>query len=167
MVCHEGEIVSDETSTPGTQVDGPGSASGTATEAPPEPPKPEDLDTQPFGLLKHAAREARRRRRVTRAALTVKRPKAKEFRLELDRDSTVIGRDARCDIVIDDAGVSRRHARIDKTEVGYFELVDLSSTNGTLVDGRTISNMLLLDGDRFVIGDTRFTLHVTEQAEEG
>src|SRR5690606_9950918 len=107
------------------------------------------------------------RRRTSQAALTVKRPKAKEFRLDLDRDSTVIGRDARCDIVLDDTGVSRRHARLDKTDAGYFELVDLSSTNGTLVDGRGVSRMLLLDGDRFVIGDTRFTLHVTEQAEEG
>ena len=142
-------------------------ASAEAPAAPPEPPKPEDRDTQPFGLLKQAERAARRRRRGARAELTVKRPKAKEFRLGLDRDSTIIGRDARCDIVVEDDGVSRRHARIDKTQTGYFELVDLSSTNGTLVEGRGISRMLLLDGDRFVVGDTRFTLHVEQQAEEG
>ncbi len=149
---------------------GEGEAAASSAEAPAvpaEPPKPEDRDTQPFGLLKQAERAARRRRRGVRAELTVKRPKAKEFRLGLDRDSTVIGRDARCDIVVDDDGVSRRHARIDKTETGYFELVDLSSTNGTLVEGRGISRMLLLDGDRFVVGDTRFTLHVAQPAEEG
>lgn len=140
--------------------------SAEAPPSPPAPPKPEDLDTQPFGLLKQADRAARRRRREVRAELTVKRPKAKEFRLGLDRDSTIIGRDARCDIVIDDDGVSRRHARIDKTQAGYFELVDLSSTNGTLVEGRAISRMLLLDGDRFIVGDTRFTLHVQRQAVE-
>lgn len=143
------------------------SATEQAPASPPEPPKPEDLDTQPFALAKHIERAARRRRRGTRAEVTVKRPKAKEFRLGLDRDSTVIGRDARCDIVLDDDGVSRRHARVDKTDAGYFELVDLSSTNGTLVDGRGVSRMLLLDGDRFVIGDTRFTLHVAQDAEEG
>lgn len=160
--------MSDETSIPEqTNVGAEGGASATAEAPPPEPPKPEDLDTQPFALVKHGAREARRRRRTTRAALTVKRPRAKEFRLELDRDSTLIGRDAGCDIVLDEDGVSRRHARIDKTEAGYFELVDLSSTNGTLVDGRGVSHMLLLDGDRFVIGDTRFMLHVAELAEEG
>lgn len=141
-------------------------ASAEAPSPPLAPVKPEDLDTQPFKLVKHAERASRQRRRSVQAELAVKRPKAKEFLLGLDRDSTLIGRDAGCDIVVVDDGVSRRHARIDKTHAGHFELVDLSSTNGTLVEGRAVSRMLLLDGDRFVVGDTRFTMLLQEQAEE-
>lgn len=131
------------------------------------PPGPEDMDTQPFALLKQADKEARRRRRSILAQLGVRRPKRKEVRLSLDRGTTTIGRDPRCDIVVEDEGSSRRHARLERGESGYFELVDLSSTNGTLVDGHRVARMLLLDGDGFAIGDTRFTLYLSERAEEG
>lgn len=108
-------------------------------------------------LLKLAPRAARARRRGWRVSVLVRRQKQPEFELALDQDSTLIGRDPGCDIVLDDDGISRRHARIDRLETGYHELVDLSSTNGTLVAGRPLQRMVLLDGDRFTVGDTRFT----------
>lgn len=117
----------------------------------------EDEVTARFDLLKLAPRAARARRRGGRVSVLVRRQKQPEFELALDQDSTLIGRDPSCDIVLDDDGISRRHARIDRLETGYHELVDLSSTNGTLVAGRPLQRMVLLDGDRFVVGDTRFT----------
>jgi pSer/pThr/pTyr-binding forkhead associated (FHA) protein len=129
----------------------------------PEPPQPEDIDTDKHDLRKLAIKASAHRRRTTLAELSVKRPKKKEVRLGLDRSTTTIGRDPACDIVVDDDGVSRRHARVVKNDQGYFELIDLSSTNGTLVNEAPVSRMLLLDGDRFVVGDTRFTIHVAEE----
>lgn len=46
----------------------------------------------------------------------------------------VIGRAEDCDLVIDDPRVSRRHAQLVASE-GGLALIDLGSTNGTIVDG--------------------------------
>lgn len=143
-----------------------GEGEGAGPPPEPEPPKPEDIDTQPFGLVDGADRAAKARRRQTAADIGVKRPKKKEVVLSLDRNTTTIGRDSRCDIVVEDDGVSRRHARVVKNDQGYFELVDLSSTNGTLVDGLPVQRMLLMNGDRFTVGETRFTVHIREEQPE-
>ena len=42
-----------------------------------------------------------------------------------------VGRSNQCDVVLDDASVSRRHARVALTSNGYLKVEDLSSTNGT------------------------------------
>jgi FhaA, N-terminal domain/FHA domain len=71
----------------------------------------------------------------------------------LDRPSMTIGRLPECDVVVDDAGASRQHAELRRTDDG-FVLVDLGSTNGTLVNGAPIREHLLEDGDRITIGET-------------
>jgi hypothetical protein len=64
-----------------------------------------------------------------------------------------IGRLPACDVVVDDPGASRQHARVRRTEAGYV-LTDLGSTNGTLVNGEPVREHLLVDGDRITIGET-------------
>lgn len=64
-----------------------------------------------------------------------------------------LGRLAECDVVVDDPGASRQHARVNRTDSG-FVLTDLGSTNGTLVNGESIREHLLEDGDRITIGET-------------
>ena len=49
-------------------------------------------------------------------------------------DSMVIGRDPNSDIVINDAEVSRQHARLTMGADGY-QIQDMGSTNGSFVDG--------------------------------
>jgi hypothetical protein len=71
----------------------------------------------------------------------------------LDRPSMTIGRLPECDVVVDDAGASRQHAEVRRTDAG-FTLADLGSTNGTLVNGTPIREHLLEDGDRITIGET-------------
>jgi adenylate cyclase len=51
----------------------------------------------------------------------------------LDDDAITIGRDLLADLVISDASVSRRHARLEWTE-GRWLVQDLDSTNGTRVN---------------------------------
>ncbi len=135
-----------------------------ATDAPPAPPAPEapppEEKTAPHRLRELADKAAKKRRRTTGAELLVRRPKSAEVRVPLDRTETVIGRDQRCDIVLTEAKASRRHARIQRGDGGYFEIIDLGSRNGIVVDDERVERMTLLDGDRFVIGDTEFTVIV-------
>ena len=54
-----------------------------------------------------------------------------------------IGRHPECDIVVNDPQASRRHARVQATPQGYvFE--DLSSANGSLLNGRLVTEPTLL-----------------------
>ncbi|HZU84431.1 MAG TPA: diguanylate cyclase [Polyangiaceae bacterium] len=64
---------------------------------------------------------------------------------------TTIGRGREASVQIDDAGASRKHARI-VTEGGRYFVEDLSSTNGTFVAGRRVERAELESGDRIHIG---------------
>lgn len=130
-------------------------------------PEPPEEKTAPHKLRDAAERIAKKRRRALSGSLTMKRPKQPPATIPLDRTQTVLGRDAKCDIVVDDEGVSRRHARIARSEWGYFELVDLGSKNGVLVDGEPVSRMTLVDGDAFVVGETKFTVSIARFEDEG
>lgn len=68
---------------------------------------------------------------------------------------TRLGRGTDVDIRIDDPGVSRHHAEI--TLGSDVSLRDLGSTNGTLVNGRMVSSMVLSDGARIQLGTTTLT----------
>lgn len=69
---------------------------------------------------------------------------------------TQLGRDSTCEVVLDDAKVSRQHARIDLTG-GAFVLSDLSR-NGVALNGRRIKQPTALsEGDRLQLGDTTLT----------
>jgi len=69
----------------------------------------------------------------------------------LDRAETVIGRARDAHVMLDDAGVSRRHARIVRADTRYF-LEDLGSANGVFIDGQPVARVELADGDRVQIG---------------
>ncbi len=67
--------------------------------------------------------------------------------------SVVIGRSRECDLRIADGNASRRHAEVVQEGATYL-VVDLGSTNGTELNGRTITREKLTDGDRITIGAT-------------
>jgi len=58
----------------------------------------------------------------------------------------VVGRDEAADIRVDEALVSRTHARLERRSEGYV-VVDLGSTNLTRVNGDPVSEQLLKPGD--------------------
>jgi hypothetical protein len=76
----------------------------------------------------------------------------------LHGDRMVIGRLTGCDICLDDANVSRRHAELLRIGEDWF-VADLESTNGTMVNGDTVSKARLREGDVIEIGVTRLTFH--------
>ena len=67
-------------------------------------------------------------------------------------------------VVIDNAAVSGRHARVYK-EGNHYVLEDLKSTNGTFVNDKPIARHTLLEGDVALIGkhSLTFTLKGGEQ----
>lgn len=68
---------------------------------------------------------------------------------------TQLGRGTDVDIRIDDPGVSRHHAEI--TLGSDVALRDLGSTNGTIVNGRVVSRVVLSDGASIQLGTTTLT----------
>jgi pSer/pThr/pTyr-binding forkhead associated (FHA) protein len=74
-------------------------------------------------------------------------------RYALSGPVTVIGRSSACDVPLDDASASRRHAEL-RRRGGKAVLVDLDSTNGTLLNGRRVREAPLRPGDRITIGTT-------------
>jgi len=72
-----------------------------------------------------------------------------------DKPSISIGRDATCDVVVENIGASRCHATIEKTDEGYV-LADLKSHNGTFVGGEKIFHHRLRESDEFQIGKYAF-----------
>lgn len=68
-------------------------------------------------------------------------------------DVTTIGSMKGNTIVIEDGSVSRRHAAIKIDQMRY-EIADLNSTNGVLVNGGRIHKVFLKDGDKVSIGTT-------------
>ena len=63
------------------------------------------------------------------------------------KSQLVIGRGTECDLMLDDALVSRRHALIRKDKNGGILIEDLNSANGTFVNGRRIKGVVPLSAD--------------------
>jgi FHA domain-containing protein len=76
----------------------------------------------------------------------------------LAKDALSIGRLDSCDIVLSDTGVSRKHAEV-RREGDEWVVVDLNSTNGTIVNGKTVRRHRLAEGDRIEVGETTIEYH--------
>jgi hypothetical protein len=74
----------------------------------------------------------------------------------VDKRRVVLGRSRECDIQVEDANVSRRHAELRQEGATYW-IVDLDSTNGIEVNGRRVKRAKLEPGDSFTVGATEVT----------
>ncbi len=73
-------------------------------------------------------------------------------RCTIDKERLLIGRSVRCDLRLGCGAVSRNHAAVLWTKSGV-SVVDLGSTNGTIVDGDRVQSYPLSDGTHIRVGD--------------
>jgi pSer/pThr/pTyr-binding forkhead associated (FHA) protein len=70
----------------------------------------------------------------------------------LRKSVTTLGRALDNDIVLESSEVSRQHARIELQSDG-MRIIDLNSTNGTRVNGRSIRSQNVKAGDDVAFGN--------------
>lgn len=113
-------------------------------------------------------------RELDRAAVSVQRPAPGRYlAVRSARKTTIlplrvgavtrIGRGLSVDVHLDDASVSRRHARIVERG-GRAVVLDDRSLNGTWVNGRRVEAAMLSDGDEIALG--RVVLQFLEVADK-
>jgi hypothetical protein len=71
-----------------------------------------------------------------------------------------MGRSRQCDLMLDDANVSRTHAEV-RPRGGSWVLTDLGSTNGSRINGRQVDGSeVLKPGDQIELGTSRITFEL-------
>ena len=90
--------------------------------------------------------------------------------IPLERNEVVLGRAIEADVRVADHRASRLHARIitERESPGgeiKCRIVDLGSTNGTLLNGTPITESPLVDGDKIVIGEQLFRFEMLDEID--
>jgi len=83
--------------------------------------------------------------------LVIKKDDALVDEIAIDKQIVTIGRDLESDLQLNDPSVSRHHATIRRIYTDLY-IEDLGSTNGTQLNGRSITKHVLKAGDRLAIG---------------
>ncbi len=135
----------------------PGGRPGRVGEAPHD--EPGEIGNTMIFANSERVREAVERtgaRRRSKALLVVS-----GRRLLVPPRGAVIGRSRDCDIVLEDAGVSRRHAELRPEAATSWTIEDLGSTNGVRVNGGAVEGAHeLRSGDRIEMGSTEMLFEI-------
>ena len=84
--------------------------------------------------------------------------------IQLQPGETYVGRGLGCQFRLNDGSVSRQHLRISVFEA-HASVEDLRSSNGTMLNGRTLKNVeALSDGDILRVGNRTLSVRVLEGA---
>ena len=83
--------------------------------------------------------------------------------LAFKNESASIGRDPGADIYLDNPGISREHARIEKTPSGTYRIVDLNSANGIFVNEQQVKTHFISNNDVVFVG--KFALWFTYEED--
>ena len=86
----------------------------------------------------------------------------KDSTIPLPEGDAALGRDPANTVPVIDPSVSRRHCILHR-EDGRFQVQDLESRNGTLVNGQPIKDQWLRHGDEIAIGDSSFLFLLEEE----
>lgn len=81
----------------------------------------------------------------------------------LDPKGTTLGRGSNCDVILDDAAVSRLHARISQDPFGRWIVEDNDSQNGILIEGQRIKAQAILPDQKINIRP--FTLSILQESD--
>jgi len=111
-----------------------------------------------------AGKVGREIRAKYRPALTVMSGQHVGLRKTVD-GNVLVGRDPSAALALSDAGVSWNHAMLED-EGGEWVLVDLSSTNGSFVNGKRVARAPLASGDKLTFGHTHVRFEIQDSADE-
>lgn len=88
----------------------------------------------------------------------------------LEKSTTLIGRDDRNDIAVNDEKISKTHCEISiiKSSRGVEQIFikDCQSTNGTYVNGEAVGQIAINPGDKIQVGDTVLSLSCNDELEK-
>jgi len=102
---------------------------------------------------------------VRRARLQVIRGPDKGLSKEVHHLHVVVGTSSKCDLVLTDQSVSRRHLELGPVDNGYV-LRDLTSMNGTYIRGLRVGEVLLPGSEEIEIGRSTLMLSILDEHEE-
>lgn len=104
---------------------------------------------------------------VSAPKLTIKRQDGSYREIEWNTEAITIGRDSANDLIVDHPLASRRHARLERDETGYY-IRDLNSTNGTYINGEPVTGANMLHHqDQVIVADTIITFHDSDATARG
>jgi transcriptional regulator with GAF, ATPase, and Fis domain len=90
---------------------------------------------------------------------------SKDSTILLPDGEATVGRDPANAVAVADASVSRKHCLLRREEDGRFQIKDLDSRNGTLVNGQAVKEQWLRHGDEIATGDSVFLFLVEDQEQ--
>jgi Nif-specific regulatory protein len=82
--------------------------------------------------------------------------------ISLPSEVATLGRDPTNAVAVIDPSVSRKHCLLRRKEDGRFQIKDLDSRNGTLVNGLAVKEQWLRHGDEIATGDSVFLFLVED-----
>ena len=83
-----------------------------------------------------------------------------KIRKHITSDCVVVGRSQQCDLSVEDDKLSRNHFMLIKVD-GKFEVKDLNSANGLVVNGKKVKKAILTGNDKILAGTTSFSFTLT------
>jgi len=117
-----------------------------------ESAKINDNDTIYFGSYKISAK------RLIELKRKVDKGYADPKEISITKDINIIGRDPKADIRLDYPQISRQHAKLIRKSTTEYIIKDLSSTNGTFVNGQRIHSQNISVTDVITLGSFSFSL---------
>jgi pSer/pThr/pTyr-binding forkhead associated (FHA) protein len=88
---------------------------------------------------------------------------SKGNKIQIDREM-IAGRDAGCDMLLDEGRCSRRHASLAPSALGIL-VTDLGSSNGTFINGNRIEKGVAKAGDELGFDTARYKVEGTMPAQ--
>src|SRR6266704_270950 len=95
----------------------------------------------------------------------IRYPTGSTHTVEYTQTLVSVGRDPTCDVVLNDAKCSRRHAVIEAGPTG-LAVRDTGSANGVFLNGRKVERATLEDGDFLRMGEVIIKILAGESRSE-
>lgn len=90
----------------------------------------------------------------------------KDSTIPLPEGEVTLGRDPANAVPVIDPSVSRKHCLLRRADDGRFQIRDLDSRNGTVVNGVPVKEQWLNHGDEITVGDSMFLFLLDDEEQK-